>query len=225
VVRPVHVGARDTAQDGVDQPADPTARERDGLAHRGMRRYVGAGDLVRAEAQQRPDTRVHRTYEEAVDEVIAGAAHACRAVHELGDEASISLVEVGTFELGAQGEVRVRALVVDAAQRPQRDGPRVHVPKRSSAVQWTPLAHALAAMRALPSGWTSSTSSGVVPVAMVRPSPVGFVAVRQMRMRAPRNVVHAPPRRTTRCSSSAGRDQSSSSSAGSILDAYTASPT
>src|SRR5207248_72069 len=95
-----------------------------------------------------------------------------RAVHELGDEPPVAIVELTAPELATDGEVGVRP-VVDALQRLQRHATRVHVPRRSPLRQCAPLAHAWADMRPFPSGCTSINSMGSVPVVARTPSFAG----------------------------------------------------
>src|SRR5207247_4235567 len=111
-------------------------------------------------------------HEEAVDEEVARAAHARRAVDELGDERAIALRQVATSEEGGHDEVGVCALGVDADQRVEGDpARRCHEPRRSPGATRAPRSHAPASMLGLPSGWTSSRSSAPPsPVATRVPS-------------------------------------------------------
>ena len=71
----------------------------------------------------------------------------------------------------------------------------------------------------LPSGCASSSSIGPSPAGTATPAPVGVNAVRHTFNRLPRNIVHAPTMRTSRCTETAGEDQSINNSDGAILSA------
>ena len=120
----------------------------------------------------------------AVDQEIAGPAHAGRAVDQLGDEPAVARVEARALQRRGQGQVGVGTLGVDAVEHVERHpaggrrpgtpgrrartgGPRparvlpgaagaAHVPRRSPDRHRTPLAQAAAGMRRRPSGWTST---------------------------------------------------------------------
>jgi hypothetical protein len=113
VVGPVDRRGGDASEHGVDEPARAGRGELDGGADRRVRGHPGERQLVRAEVQERAQLLRRRLEHEAIDEEGAGAAHARRAVDEVGGEAAVALVEPAVAQQGRQHQVGVGALVLD----------------------------------------------------------------------------------------------------------------
>ena len=91
-----------------------------------MRRRLEEDQLIRTEPQRRTGRCVELAQGEALDEPVAGPAHAGGAVDELGHEGPVALVEIGSGQHAGQDEVGVGTLAVDAQQRIEGHAPSGH---------------------------------------------------------------------------------------------------
>ncbi len=210
LVGPAHLGRGDAAQHGVDEPAGPLGREADGLADGSMVGDLGELQLVRAEAQHRAHLLVDVAGEEALDEVVARAAHARGAVDEARRAGRPIAWSSPLRAAPGQREVGRRPPPTPPGAAPSRRSPPARSrAERASRAKRAPLAHITAGMWPLPSGCTSSRPKRASPLATAfGPSTARSSVVRQTLRRLPPNVVHAPPTRTSRWISSPVRPQS-----------------
>src|SRR5690606_4258104 len=119
-----------------------------------------AEQLVGAQAQEVDDgglQGVELAPRGRLDHEVVGAHQAAGAGDQLGDQACVAGVEAGGGEALGQREVRVGVLAGDLAQDIEGDAARV---VHASTVPAGALrAQSMAAMRRLPAGCTSSSSS------------------------------------------------------------------
>ena len=245
VAGPLHrEGARHLAEHRVAEALELPGGRLDGGPDRGVRRGVEECQLERAEPQPRPGGGVDArgVGQEAVDQPVAGALHAGGAVDQLGDEGAVAIRQPAAFEHRREGEVGVGAAGVDAHEGLDRQLTGGHArgvahgPSRSPGSGRLPLRQAVASWRLLPSGWTSTRRSAPSPVATTTSSRVPGEPTRAPRGprrpgRPSRPSAACPGRWSRRRRGARGdraprraRDQSISSSVGSILAAWVGSP-
>ena len=96
VVRPLDLaGLHDLAQHGVDEASGSLGHRPNGRVDGRVWRRVEEDQLVGPEAKRSADARLDVvTHEEPIDDEVERPPHAGRAVHQLGDEAPVSGLEV-----------------------------------------------------------------------------------------------------------------------------------